>query len=466
MKYAFDEFKEGMAIAFQAIRANKMRSVLTTLGIVIGIVSVTLMGTAIEGLNRAFNKSIASIGADVLYVQKWPWVVSDDWWKFMNRRDIRMQHEKALERNSETATAVAPVISASRTVKFGQKYIENVVVIGTGYNFLEIHGANIAFGRFFTRAEGDGGRPVCVIGSEVAANLFPNENPIGRTVKVGGYVYETIGVMEKQGSSLGSETPDNRVYLPITRFFQEFTSRWGGISINVKARSVDQLEDTKEEIRGIMRKARGLSPRQEDDFAINQQELLVQTFNQIGGVIAAVGLFITGLSLFVGGIGIMNIMFVSVTELYKGNWHPKSDRSTAQNDSNAVPFRGLCVMFTGRYYRHCHCFSAESYHRSGHADGYACQYGFHSNFYFSRGRSCFRIFAGLSRLASRSGRCITIRISWKPARLLTQSSRRNLRISSRVSVIQIGKRMLLEIISAAVIERAVYNHKDRSTAAP
>jgi putative ABC transport system permease protein len=317
MNYAFDEFKEGMLIAFQAIRANKMRSVLTTLGIVIGIVSVTLMGTAIEGLNRAFNKSIASIGADVLYVQKWPWVVKDDWWKFMNRHDIRMQHEKALERSSETATAVAPVISASRTVKFGQKYIENVVVIGTGYNFLEIHGANIDFGRFFTRAEGDGGRPVCVIGSEVAANLFPNENPVGRTIKVGGYAYETIGVMEKQGSSLGSETPDNRVYLPITRFFQEFTSRWGGISINVKARSVDQLDDTKEEIRGILRKARGLSPRQEDDFAINQQELLVQTFNQIGGVIAAVGLFITGLSLFVGGIGIMNIMFVSVTERTK-----------------------------------------------------------------------------------------------------------------------------------------------------
>jgi putative ABC transport system permease protein len=151
----------------------------------------------------------------------------------------------------------------------------------------------------------------------VAANLFPNENPIGKTVKVGGYAYDVVGVVEKQGSLLGLESLDNRVYVPVTRFFQEFSSRWGGISINVKARSVDQLEDTKEEVRGIMRKIRGLSPRQEDDFAINQQEMLVQTFNQIGGVIAAVGLFITGLSLFVGGIGIMNIMFVSVTERTK-----------------------------------------------------------------------------------------------------------------------------------------------------
>ncbi|MFZ1978947.1 MAG: ABC transporter permease [Bacteroidota bacterium] len=317
MKYAFDEFKEGMAIAFQAIRANKMRSVLTTLGIVIGIVSVTLMGTAIEGLNRAFNKSIAAIGADVLYIQKWPWGGGDDWWKFRNRRDIRMQQEKTLERLTETASAVSPTIGVSRTVKYGQKYIEGVTVVGTGYNFLEISGANISFGRFFTRAEGDGGRPVCALGSEVAANLFPNENPIGKTVKVGGYAYDVVGVVEKQGSLLGLESLDNRVYLPITRFFQEFSSRWGGISINVKARSVDQLEETKEEVRGIMRKIRGLSPRQEDDFAINQQEMLVQTFNQIGGVIAAVGLFITGLSLFVGGIGIMNIMFVSVTERTK-----------------------------------------------------------------------------------------------------------------------------------------------------
>ena len=190
-------------------------------------------------------------------------------------------------------------------------------MVGTGYNFLEISGANISFGRFFTRTEGDGGRPVCALGSEVAANLFPNENPIGKTVKVGGYAYDVVGVVEKQGSLLGLESLDNRVYVPVTRFFQEFSSRWGGISINVKARSVDQLEDTKEEVRGIMRKIRGLSPRQEDDFAINQQEMLVQTFNQIGGVIAAVGLFITGLSLFVGGIGIMNIMFVSVTERTK-----------------------------------------------------------------------------------------------------------------------------------------------------
>jgi putative ABC transport system permease protein len=190
-------------------------------------------------------------------------------------------------------------------------------VVGTGPDLLETMGANIDFGRFFTKAEADGGRPVCALGTEVAANLFPNENPIGKTIKVGGYAYRIVGVFEKQGSFLGLFSLDNRVYVPITRYFTEFKSHRGGIQIAVKAKSVEELDNTKEEIRGILRRVRGVNPKDEDDFAINQQEILVQTFNTIGGVIAAVGLFITGMSLFVGGIGIMNIMFVSVTERTK-----------------------------------------------------------------------------------------------------------------------------------------------------
>jgi putative ABC transport system permease protein len=318
MKFVFDEFKEGMGIAFSAIRANKMRSVLTTLGIVIGIVSVTLMGTAIEGLNRAFNKSIAMLGTDVLYIQKWPWGDhGDDWWKIRNRRDITIVHAKAIERYSDLSKAVNPATGTMTNAKYGQKYVESIVVVGTGADLLETMGANIAFGRFFTQAEADGGRPVCALGTEVAANLFPNENPIGKTIRIGGYAYRIVGVFEKQGSFLGMESLDNRAYVPITRYFTEFRSHRGGIQIMVKAKSVEELDNTKEEIRGILRRVRGLDPKDEDDFAINQQEMLVQTFNQIGGVIAAVGLFITGMALFVGGIGIMNIMFVSVTERTK-----------------------------------------------------------------------------------------------------------------------------------------------------
>jgi putative ABC transport system permease protein len=308
------DLKEGLLIAFGAIRANKMRSILTALGIFIGILSVTLMGTAIEGLDRAFNKSISAIGADVLYVQKWPWGGGQDWWTIRNRKDIRIEHARAIERSAELVNGVSPIIGTARNVKYGRKLMENAIIVGTDEEFTTTSNVNVTLGRFMTSLEVSGGRPICVLGSEIAEGLFPAETPLGKTIKVGGYPYKVVGVLEKQGSFLGLQSLDNRVYVPINRFFKEFRSFRGGIEVWVKSASIDLVPETKEEIRGIMRKARKLSPKAQDDFAINQQEILVQTFNSFGVMIAGFGLFITGLSLFVGGIGIMNIMFVSVTE--------------------------------------------------------------------------------------------------------------------------------------------------------
>jgi putative ABC transport system permease protein len=314
MIFYINELREGLTMSFQAIRANKMRSALTTLGIVIGIVSVTLMGTAIEGLDRAFNESVSKLGADVLFVQKFPWQSDEDWVTLRNRPDIRFEHARAVERSATLASNVTTVAGAIQPVKYGNKVIENVVVVGTDDEFDDTQNITLALGRFLSSAEANGGRPVAVLGAQVAENLFPAENPIGKTVKVGNYSYRVIGVFDKQGSFLGMQSLDNRVYVPINRFFREFKSFRGGIDIWVKVRDRSQIEDAKEELRGILRKARRLPPKAKDNFAINQQEMIVQMFNSIGAVVAGVGLFITGLSLFVGGIGIMNIMFVSVTE--------------------------------------------------------------------------------------------------------------------------------------------------------
>jgi putative ABC transport system permease protein len=311
--YYFDELKEGLMIAFGAIRANKMRSVLTAVGIFIGILSVTLMGTAIEGLNRAFNESISAIGADVLYVQKFPWGGGNNWWQMRNRKNISIQHARTIERQADMAASVSPVIGTARNVKYERKIVENAIIVGTDEEFTITSNVNVAIGRWLMALEVSGGRPVCVLGSEIAEGLFPNVTPIGRSIKVGGYPYRVVGVLEKQGNFLGMQSLDNRVYVPVNRFFKEFMSHRGGIDVWVKAASLDLVDEAKEEVRGIMRKARGLAPKEEDDFAINQQEILVQTFNSIGAMVAGFGLFVTGLSLFVGGIGIMNIMFVSVT---------------------------------------------------------------------------------------------------------------------------------------------------------
>jgi putative ABC transport system permease protein len=315
MAYFLTELKEGLTISFGAIRANKMRSILTTLGVIIGIVSVTLMATAIEGVNRAFKKSAEAAGTDVLYIQKFPWFFTDDWSTIRNRRMLKVSYAARIERQSMFATAVAPVVGTGRRVTYGDNSMEGAFISGTTSQYLATAGVTLGDGRFFTADEAASGHPVCVVGAAVVENLFPRSDPIGKTIRVSGFPYSIIGTMEKQGGffAFGSFMADTRVFVPLVRFENQFGDR-RDVTIQVKVADLKQLDDAKLEIEGIMRTIRGLMPGKTNDFNINQQEMLTQAFAPIGLAIASIGLLITGLSLFVGGIGIMNIMFVSVTE--------------------------------------------------------------------------------------------------------------------------------------------------------
>ena len=311
--HALSEIKEGLIISLQAIRANKMRSVLTTLGIFIGILSVTMMATAIEGVNRAFEQSASAFGSEVLYVQKFSWVGGDDWWKYRNRRELKVEYADFIARQATMADAIAPTVETVKDAHYESRSMLSAWVTGTTNEYQNASGTTIQDGRFFSQEESDGGRPVCAIGANVAETLFPSTDPIDQTIKVGGYPYRVIAVFEKQGGLFGAFTSDNRIYLPIKSFLSQFGTHHE-VSINVRVAKSADTEDAKDELRGIMRKIRNLRPGQEDDFSINQQDLLTNVFSSITSVIAGVGFFITGLSLFVGGIGIMNIMYVSVTE--------------------------------------------------------------------------------------------------------------------------------------------------------
>jgi putative ABC transport system permease protein len=311
--YFLHEVKEGLIIAFRAIRANKMRSVLTTLGIVIGIVSVTLMATAIEGVDRAFEKSASAFGSKVLYVQKFPWAGGDDFWKYRNRRDMKVEYVNAISRQATLIDAVAPSVLTLKDARFGSRTMLSTFVTGTTNQYQEASGTTIQDGRFISQEESDGGRPVCAIGANVAETLFPSIDPIGQTIKIGGFPYTVLAVFEKQGGLFGTFTSDNRIFVPINSFMSQFGSRRDVLISARVAKGVD-IEEAKEELKGIMRKVRHIAPGQQDDFNINEQEMLTQIFGTITAVIAGIGFFITGLSLFVGGIGIMNIMYVSVTE--------------------------------------------------------------------------------------------------------------------------------------------------------
>ena len=311
----YTEVKEGLFIAWDAIRANKLRSILTTLGIVIGVVTVTLMGTAIDGLNRAFLRSISMLGADVLYVSRTSWFIDsyEEWLKVRDRHDITLAQVRELEKQVTLARAIAPFVDSRRPVKYKNRNSSSVTVIGTTEQFQFTSGSAVGQGRFLTAEEADGGRPVCVIGFEVATNLFQLGPALGNKIKVGQQDFEVVGVLEKQGNFLGHFNLDNQVIIPVKQFLSGI---WHDpdFEIQVKVADLKSLEDAKEELRGVMRKIRHVPPGKEDDFAINQQENFISTFNRVAGTIATAGLFITGLSLFVGGIGIMNIMFVSVAE--------------------------------------------------------------------------------------------------------------------------------------------------------
>ena len=309
------ELREGLGISWDAIRAHKLRSSLTTLGIVIGIVTVTLMAAAIEGLDNAFLQSISSLGADVFYVQRNSWInenTEGTWLKSQKRRPIRLAEAEALAGQLQLA-AVAPVATDSGdSVKYKDRSASTATIIGTTDEYLDTSGVSVAQGRFLTAADAEGGRPICVIGSEVASNLFRGEPPLGAKIKIEDQSFEVVGILEKQGTMLGWSL-DNRIIVPLRQFLAEIWSR-PPIEIQVKVKGLVQLDEAREELHQTMRHVRHLAPNQGDDFAINQQDQIVEMFHRVTGRIAIIGLCITSLSLFVGGIGIMNIMFVSVAE--------------------------------------------------------------------------------------------------------------------------------------------------------
>ncbi|MCZ7637918.1 MAG: ABC transporter permease [Verrucomicrobia bacterium] len=312
------EALESLWIAWDAIRANKLRAGLTTLGIIIGIVTVTLMGTAIQGLRRGFTQSIAMLGTDNLYVQRFDWFINsrEQWMEQNRRRSLNVAQFREFERQMVGALAVAPEAETFQPVRREKRNASSVRVVGTTEQFLLTAGLTVAQGRFLTREEARGGRPVCVLGASVADSLFLHGSPLGQRVDLGGRPFEVVGVLDRLGEFLGAFNLDNQVMIPLEQFRTTF---WHDpdLTIQVKAGAVERLDEVREEVRGLMRKIRRVRPGQPDDFAINQQDQFLKTFNRVIGTIASVGLFITGLSLFVGGIGIMNIMFVSVAERTK-----------------------------------------------------------------------------------------------------------------------------------------------------
>ncbi len=307
---------EAFRIALASLRANKARGVLTTLGIIIGIVAVVTTMTAANGLANNFRESVSVLGTDVLYVSRMPWMFQGRFFQFRNRPNLSLKDSEKLSRRLGSGVAVNPSDDTRRPVKHMSEVISNATVIGTTDRHMLVSSAVPEFGRFLTAHDVEFKRHVCVIGTTMREQLFGNEDPINKKIKVGRAQFRVIGVMEKQGSAgfFGGPDFDSQIFVPVTTFVKEFGGRHRSFDLAVKARPGTDIEDFEYELIGEMRKLRKLKPNEDDNFAINKMDSLLDAFNNVMGTILLVGMAITGISLFVGGVGVMNIMFVSVTE--------------------------------------------------------------------------------------------------------------------------------------------------------
>ncbi len=308
--------RESYVFAFQAIIVNKVRTILSLLGITIGIFCVISVFTIFDSMESSIRKSIASLGSNVLFVQKWPWSMGGDypWWKYWQRPEASMDDMRELQKRSTLAEAVAYMVQVNKTVKHQNNYIENIGVMGVSHDFEKVWRFELGQGRYFSAGESASGKNIAIIGADIASELFRDGDPVGRKIKIFGRNIEVVGVIAKEGEDFFGNSNDKIVYLPIHYFKTLVDIRDMDATIIVKARSMVSNDELRDELTGLMRSIRKQKPSAEDNFSINETDIISKGFDSLFSVIATVGWIIGGFSLLVGGFGIANIMFVSVRE--------------------------------------------------------------------------------------------------------------------------------------------------------
>jgi len=312
----FKLLRESYIFAIHELMVNKTRTILTLLGITIGIFSIISVLTVFDSLERSMRKGIDSLGSNVLFIQKWPWTMGGDfqWWKYYQRPQPTLADLREIQKRSVASEGSAMFVETARIVHYLSNRIEEVPVLAITHDFSKIMPMEIANGRYFTPIESSSGKNVIIIGSDIAENLFNSLDPVGRRVKVFNKKLEVIGVLKKEGEDLFGNTSDGQVIIPMNFARTVLDIRNMGTTIIVRALPHVSNAELIDELTGIMRSIHKLKPSADNDFAINETDIITQSFDQLFGIIALVGWIIGGFSLIVGGFGIANIMFVSVRE--------------------------------------------------------------------------------------------------------------------------------------------------------
>ncbi|MCU0275589.1 MAG: ABC transporter permease [Acidobacteria bacterium] len=312
--------REIFMMALDSIRMNKLRSSLTILGIVIGVLTIVGMVAVIEGLNASFARQLEAMGSNLLFVSRFEPGIQFGRMpeELRRRRKIAFHDAEAVERSCPSVAAVTSEVTYFRflppaRVKYMANEIENPEVSGTNHRYLQIYEEyTVDTGRFFTAAENLNKRDVCVIGAEIVDALFPNQSPLNKTIMLEGRKLMVIGTLAKIGKFMG-RSRDSKMIIP-TGTFRKFFPGEDDVTLIVKLKSGSNSETAKDEIINIMRLRRKVKVNQKNDFGVFTQDTIAGLYNQLTGAAFLVMIIISSIGLIVGGIGVMNIMLVSVKE--------------------------------------------------------------------------------------------------------------------------------------------------------
>jgi len=309
---------ESFWMAIDAIRKNKLRSGLTLLGISIGVFSVIGVMTAIRTLESSVASGLNVFATNTFVIQKYPEISFGDNRKYRKRKNIDFSQYQKLKARSTLPILVSVLEGESvRNVKYKDKVVKNYVsLIGGDDGTIRFYNTYLSDGRNFIDDDIHFGRNVCILGMDVVDRLFPFEDPISKKIKIEGLDYFVVGVTERQGEAFG-ESKDNFIAIPISTFLKRFSDRWTTLSIHVESSSESTFEKTKDEAIGLMRSIRKVNPEEENDFEVVTNTEMIEQFSGFTNGIKLFALCVSVIALIVAGIGIMNIMLVSVTERIK-----------------------------------------------------------------------------------------------------------------------------------------------------
>jgi putative ABC transport system permease protein len=312
-------FRESFLFAYDALRQNKLRTLLSLLGVTIGIFTIIAVFSAVDTLRDNLQKSVNKLGSNSIYVEKWPWVSDGEypWWKYLQRPVSKLRDYHELQRRSQTAFAISYEIGIdNRTIKYQSNTVDGAQIDAVTQEHNKTWTFDIEAGRYFTDMESRTGAPVTMIGYDINENLFPDGTGLGKQIKVMGRYVTIIGVFAKEGKDMLGISNDKEVLLPLNFAHNiiDVQNEKYNPSIIVKGKDGIPPEEVEGEIKGLMRSIRSLSPGQDDNFTLNKLTMLSNQLDVLFKVVNVAGLIIGLFSILVGGFGIANIMFVSVKE--------------------------------------------------------------------------------------------------------------------------------------------------------